>query len=54
MPLYQQTILVVPKRAPEKLVDLFKTYTRTILRKGGVVRSIENHGLRPLPQRTTR
>ncbi len=43
-----------PTKAPQMLTDMFRRYARTIMGKGGVVRSIENHGLRTLPERAKR
>lgn len=54
MPLYQQIILVAPKQGLDKVQEVFKNYVLTVLRNGGVVRAIENHGIRPLPERTMR
>jgi hypothetical protein len=54
MPLYQQIFQVLPKFPLEGLVSMFKKHSKTILNLGGNVRGIENHGLRPLPERTRR
>jgi hypothetical protein len=54
MPLYQQIFQVLPKFPLEGLVTMFKKHSKTILNLGGNVRGIENHGLRPLPERTRR
>ena len=54
MPLYQQLILAMPKVPKDSLVRLFKNHTEIILKNGGVVRGIENHGVRPLPSRARR
>jgi ribosomal protein S6 len=54
MPLYHQVILLSPSKTSVILADVFRKYARTILGKGGVVRSIENHGVRALPERTRR
>ena len=54
MPLYQQIIMAVPKHAPERLRETFQNYTRTVIKHGGVVRAIENFGIRKLPNRITR
>jgi ribosomal protein S6 len=54
MPLYQQYVLCVPRRTPEKLAQTFKIYADAILKLGGVVRSVENEGIRSLPRKTQR
>jgi len=54
MPLYHQIIVTLPKYSREGLVGLFKKHTRTVLDNGGVVRGIEHHGIRPLPERARR
>ena len=54
MPLYEQIIVTMPKTTVPTLVELFKRYTREVVSLGGVVRGIENHGIRPLPERAKR
>eukprot|EP01039_Chlorochromonas_danica_P011117 gene11117-12385_t len=54
MPLYHQIILTSPKKAAPVLTDLFRKYARIVIGQGGVVRSIENHGVRALPERAKR
>jgi len=54
MPLYHQVIVALPKYSKEGLVTLFKKHTRTVIENGGVVRGIEHHGIRPLPERARR
>ena len=54
MPLYEQIIVAMPKTTAQSLVELFKKYTKTIISNGGVVRGIENHGIRPLPEKAKR
>jgi len=54
MPLYHQVIVALPKYSKEGLVGLFKKHSRTVLENGGVVRGIEHHGIRPLPERARR
>ena len=54
MPVYQQIIVTMPRSKPPALVELFKKYTQSIISNGGVVRGIENHGIRPLSERATR
>lgn len=54
MPLYHQIIVALPKYSKEGLVALFRKHTKTILDNGGVVRGIEHHGIRPLPERARR
>jgi hypothetical protein len=46
MPVYQQMILAMPKVNKASLVRLFKNHTEIIMKAGGVVRGIENHGVR--------
>jgi hypothetical protein len=52
MPLYHQVILLVPRADPTALAQLFKSYSLKIYSVGGINRLIENHGVRPLPERT--
>eukprot|EP01031_Cornospumella_fuschlensis_P028333 gene28333-34209_t len=54
MPLYHQIIVASHHKTPHMLADVFRRYARTVLGKGGVVRSIENHGIRSLPERAKR
>jgi ribosomal protein S6 len=54
MPPYQQLIVTMPKVAKESLVRLFKSHSEIVMKGGGVVRGIENHGVRPLPSRARR
>ena len=54
MPLYHQIIVALPKYPKDGLVTLFRKHTKTIMDNGGVVRGIENHGIRPLPERARR
>ena len=54
MPLYQQIIVAMPKSRSNALAELFKKYTATLTLNGGVVRGIENHGIRPLPEKAKR
>lgn len=54
MPLYQQIIVALPKYSKQNLSELFKNYSLTILNHGGVVRGIEHHGIRMLPEQAKR
>ena len=54
MPLYHQIIVTLPKFGKEGLVTLFKKHSKTILELGGIIRGIEHHGIRPLPERARR
>lgn len=54
MPFYQQLIVTMPKFSKEALVGLFKRHSKLVIENGGVVRGIEHHGIRPLPERATR
>jgi ribosomal protein S6 len=54
MPVYQQIIVALPQYSKTALADLFKKYTSTILSSKGVIRGIENHGIRPLPEKAKR
>jgi ribosomal protein S6 len=54
MPFYQQLIVTMPKFPKEALVALFKRHSKLVIEHGGVVRGIEHHGIRPLPERATR
>eukprot|EP01035_Chromulina_nebulosa_P002593 gene2593-3516_t len=52
MPLYHHVILILPRSPINNLTLLFKKYAATVIETGGTIRSIENHGVRPLPERT--
>ena len=54
MPLYQQIIATMPKYSPGSLVNLFKQHAKVVMDHGGIVRGIEHHGIRPLPEKTKR
>ena len=54
MPLYQQIILALPKHPKSGLVDLCKRHSKLIISNGGVLRGIENHGIRSLPEKAKR
>jgi hypothetical protein len=54
MPLYQQIIVALPRSKAPALTELFKKYTQTLTNNGGIVRGIENHGIRPLPEKAKR
>jgi ribosomal protein S6 len=54
MPLYQQIILCLPGYGKTGLVDLFRKHARIVQKTGGIVRAIENNGVRPLPERARR
>lgn len=54
MPLYQHVLVALPKYPKEALTDLFRRYTKVVLDNGGVLRGIENHGIRMLPERARR
>jgi len=54
MPVYQQIIVALPHYSSTALADLFKKYTSIILSSKGVIRGIENHGIRPLPEKAKR
>mmetsp|Transcript_26590 Transcript_26590/g.26840 ORF Transcript_26590/g.26840 Transcript_26590/m.26840 type:complete len:129 (+) Transcript_26590:205-591(+) len=54
MPLYQQIIVTIPSFGKEGLVSLFRRHAKAVLDNGGVVRGIEHHGVRPLPERARR
>lgn len=54
MPLYQQLIVALPKYPAQGLVEMFKKYSNIILSSGGVIRGIENHGIRPLAEQAKR
>jgi len=42
----------MPQFTKTPLVSLFRRHTKAILAKGGVVRGIEHHGVRPLCERS--
>jgi hypothetical protein len=52
MPTYQQIIMTIPKCSGEYLVKLMRNHAKTIMENGGNVRGIENHGIKPLAERT--
>lgn len=54
MPLYQQLIIALPNCPKPDLVALCRQHSKLILDQGGVVRGIENHGIRTLPARAKR
>jgi len=54
MPLYHQIIVALPRYPKEGLVNMFRKHSKLVMSAGGVVRGIENHGVRPLPERATR
>ena len=54
MPLYQHTIVLLPKYAPEKLAKVFQRHAKAVVQFGGNIRGIENHGVRCLPEKTKR
>lgn len=54
MPLYSQLIVALPGCSKEALVTMCRRHAKLILDNGGVVRGIENHGVRPLPARAKR
>jgi ribosomal protein S6 len=54
MPLYQHIILTLPKASKETLATLMKKYAEIVFAANGVIRGIENHGIRSLPERARR
>lgn len=54
MPLYSQLIIALPRCKAPELVSICRRHAKLILDNGGVVRGIENHGIRPLPARAKR
>ena len=54
MPFYQQIIVALPKYPKEGLVAICRKHAKTIIDNGGLVRGIENHGVRPLSERARR
>ncbi len=54
MPLYQQLIVALPKYPNEGLVKLMQKFSKVVMDNGGVVRSVENNGVRPLAERAKR
>ena len=54
MPLYSQLIIALPGIPKPDLVALCRTHAKLVIDFGGVVRGIENHGVRPLPARAKR
>ena len=54
MPLYQHIIVTLPKFSNEGLANMFKSYAKTVLGHGGILRTVENQGVRPLPEKAKR
>ena len=54
MPLYQQIVMLLPKAPKEKMVKILQQQAKIVLESGGNYRGIENHGIRPLAERTRR
>lgn len=54
MPLYQHLILTLPGSSKKGLATLFRNYADVIFANKGVIRGIENHGIRNLAERTRR
>eukprot|EP01041_Mallomonas_annulata_P001212 gene1212-2359_t len=54
MPLYQQIIIAVPSCSKDGLVSLLRRHAKAILSNGGIIRGVEHHGVRPLPERAQR
>jgi hypothetical protein len=54
MPLYQQLIVALPRFPNEGLVKLMQKFSKIVMDNGGVVRSIENNGVRPLAEKAKR
>mmetsp|Transcript_17254 Transcript_17254/g.28850 ORF Transcript_17254/g.28850 Transcript_17254/m.28850 type:complete len:151 (-) Transcript_17254:189-641(-) len=54
MPHYKQVICCLPKYPASSLVGLFKRHTTKVYEVGGVVRSIENHGVREFTEKAHR
>ena len=54
MPFYQQIVVCLPGYDKAGLVKLFRKQAQLIQKSGGLVRSIEHNGVRPLPERARR
>ena len=54
MPLYEHIILTIPQFPTASLVNIFRKYGKAIIDNKGNLRGIQNHGIRPLPARTTK
>lgn len=54
MVLYQQIVYAVPKLPSSVLAIMFRRHAETVIANGGVVRMVENQGLRPLQARATK
>ncbi len=54
MPLYQHILVTLPKYPKEQLTALFRRYARVVTEHGGVLRGVENQGIRMLPERAKR
>ena len=51
MPLYHTRLTVKPALPASSITKLIKKMATPLLSVSGVIRSIENHGIRPLPYR---
>uniref|UniRef100_A0A7S2V599 30S ribosomal protein S6, chloroplastic n=1 Tax=Fibrocapsa japonica TaxID=94617 RepID=A0A7S2V599_9STRA len=51
MPLYHQFLTMKPEAASKDLLKTLKACIQVIQKNGGVVRQVENHGIRTLPYR---
>lgn len=54
MPIYQKLIICLPKYPHDKLALMVKRHAKAILNHGGIVRGVENHGVRALQERAKR
>lgn len=52
MPSYHQVLLFRSCSPPSEIIGLLKSQVELISRVGGVVRGFENHGIRPLADKT--
>ena len=51
MPAYHHLATLVPHSPASALTSLYRQVSRNVISAGGVVRSVENMGVRPLPYR---
>jgi ribosomal protein S6 len=54
MPTYQQILVALPKCDKTELCNIVRRYANVVLENGGVLRGVDNHGLRMLPERSKR
>eukprot|EP00598_Pedospumella_elongata_P001702 CAMPEP_0184967494 /NCGR_PEP_ID=MMETSP1098-20130426/858_1 /TAXON_ID=89044 /ORGANISM="Spumella elongata, Strain CCAP 955/1" /LENGTH=114 /DNA_ID=CAMNT_0027488965 /DNA_START=94 /DNA_END=438 /DNA_ORIENTATION=+ len=46
--------MMLPKAPKDRMVKILQQHAKIVLDSGGNYRGVENHGIRPLPERTRR